>query len=606
MPLPKFGIRPMFNLKIKSLRFVFPVLIIGTEAGLTGRAADLSSRDVVVMEQMIVGATQVDAHPGLLGKRDIWLYVAVPDCEILSRCDPEQTLAVARHIGDSLALNKGFVPDEYLAPLPIPMSFVMFNNKPTRAMEGIVPSSSEWTPSTANFGSYFPRTESLEGGINTEDSDTHCSVQNRGEGARWLWAGGGSRGPIPMGSMFQLTRCVPALPLWYRYGLDGPSGVLRMVGLDGGMIVATASWISEADTVSLLATAKKTNALPALPPIEGLFNVEASADRNLPAMRPSPAWMAEAALFMRWGLFGDPENKNHHSSFSTFVERSRTERVNEAMFHKCFGFGYAEMQTRLSRYLIDAASEAVCVDYQSIAHWSRHPNPDSPPFPNLDVREATATEVARLLGDWERMQGDDLRESNPALSRVYLEQAGKTLHKNYQKGDRDPRLLAVLGLYDCDVGATVEARGILIEATEAKVTRPAAYVALARLNLEDAWGHPGGATDERLNAQQTADVLKPLFAARNQARLDVEGYLLIAKVWTRSTQKPALPNLAVLKEGIRFYPFNSDLILATAKAFISWGYKTEADAFISQRLQFANAETVRQLLDLQGSLKKTK
>lgn len=336
-------------------------------------AAEVPSPDVIVMRQMIVEATQDDPHPGLFGIPNVWLYVAVPDCEILSRCDSEQTVAVARHIGDSLALNKGFVPDGYLAPLAVPLSFIMFDHAPTKTMEAVIPSSDDWAPSSANFGRYFPRTHSLEGGTNTADADTHCTVQNRG-GERWLWAGGGSRGPIPTGSLFQLGRCAPALPLWYRYGFDGPCGLLRMIGLDEGMIVATAVWISEEDTDAILAAAKKTNTLPALPPIGELFRPPEPAERGSAATRPSPAWMAEAALFLRWGLFGEPEKgPSHQRAFATFVERSRVERITEAAFRECFGFGYGEMQSRLGRYLLEAAKEPICVDYRSIAHWSRHP-----------------------------------------------------------------------------------------------------------------------------------------------------------------------------------------------------------------------------------------
>jgi hypothetical protein len=565
-------------------------------------SAEVSSNDIIVMQQMIVEATRTDESPGFFGRHYSWLYVAVPECEILSRCDSQQTLAVARHIGDSLALNMGFIPDEYRAKLAIPMSFIMFDREPTKALEAVIPESDDWAPSTSDFGRYFPRTGSLEGGINTGDSDTHCTVQNRA-GMRWMWAGGGSRGPIPTGTFFLIGRCAPALPSWYQYGFDGgPCWLQRMMGVGEGMIIAKAVWISEDETKRILADAKRTGTLPKLPPIEGLFSLgRADKDRTSSA-RPSPAWMAEAALFLRWGLFGEPEKeKEHQRAFSIFVARSRLEPVTEPMFRQCFGFGYTEMQLRLSRYLIEAAEEPISVDYQSIAHWAPHRNPEFPPFPELDIREASPSEIARLLGDWERMQGDDLRISNPALSQVYLEQAGKTLHKGFAKGEHDPRLVAVLGLCDYDVGAIEEARTMLKAATDARVLRPAAYIDLARINFDDANAHPAAAS-ECFSAQQTAEVLKPLFAVRKMTRLDAAGYLLIAETWSRSAAKPSLPNLAVLREGLGLYPFDSALILSAAKAYANWGYANEANAIIGQKSKFVDEVTARRLSDLSISL----
>lgn len=588
------------RLPIRILKYLVSV-IAGLGAAGRAHSGELASGDVLVMQQMIVEATRIDEHPGFFARHDDWLYVAVPDCEILSRCDVEQTLAVARHVGDCLQLNMGFVPDKYRAPLAVPMSFIMFNREPTKTLEAVIPESSDWGPSIANFGGYFPPTHSFEGGVNTGDADTHCTVQNRA-GKRWMWGGGGSRGPIPRGTIFLLSRCAPSLPLWYQYGFDGGSCCLqRMIGLNGGLIIAKALWISEEETEKILAEARRTRTLPKLPPIEELFSNWGGADGGNSATRLTPAWLAEAALFLRWGLFGESESQIHRRAFSTFVERSRVEPVTEGLFRECFGFGFAEMQTRLSSYLIDAANEPICVDYQTIRHYPGYRDSDHPPFPTLDTREATPAEIARLLGDWERMQGNDLRSSNPALSQVYLNQAGKTLHKCYAKGERDPRFVAVLGLYDYDVGDIAEARSMLVAAVKSNVLRPAAYIDLAQINLDEAKSHPGAANG-KLSAQQVAAVLKPLFAVRKKTRLDAKGYLLIAEAWSNSAERPVLANLEALNEGIRLYPFDSALILSSATTFAHCGYETEAMSLIENKLRFADIATAKQLEHLKTSL----
>jgi len=203
------------------------------------------------------------------------------------------------------------------------------------------------------------------------------------------------------------------------------------------------------------------------------------------------------------------------------------------------------------------------------------------------------------------MQGDDLRTSDPALCQVYLEQAGKTLHGSYAKGERDPRLLAVLGLCDYDVGAKAEARSMLAAATDAGVARPAAYLDLAHLILEEARAHPAAANG-KFSAEQTAAILKPLFAVRQRTRLEARGYLLIAEAWKESADRPLPAHLAALDEGIRLYPFDSELCASAAKVYAQWGYPAGAETLIEQGLKSADEKAARQLQDLRASLQTVK
>jgi hypothetical protein len=273
------------------------------------------------------------------------------------------------------------------------------------------------------------------------------------------------------------------------------------------------------------------------------------------------------------------------------------------MFRECFGFGYAEMQSEISRYLSEATKEAFLAE--SYAHPADRPlmreySEEEGPPPSLS-RYATPSEIARLLGDWERMEGDEIKASNPALSHVFLEQAGKTLHKSYTNGERDPRLLAVLGLYDYDTGALAEAHSVLSSATEAGVARPAAYIDLAQLNFHEAQTHPA-ADGGLFSAPQTATVLKPLFAARKLAILDAAGYILIAKAWTHCAAKPLPANLAVLDEGRQLYPFDTALCLSAARAYAKWGYIAEAKAILNQGLKVISIDGGKELREMRMSL----
>jgi hypothetical protein len=367
---------------------------------------------------------------------------------------------------------------------------------------------------------------------------------------------------------------------------------------------ATAKWISPDETKAIVAEVKRSASRSPLPPIETLFELSREPDGSLPKHPPSPEWAAEAALFLRWGFIDEPEKPNGHiQAFYDFVQRSRTERVTESMFRQCFGFGYAKMQQILTRYLIDAVDEPI-----PAAAYAREPDrPDVRWYSDLDgpapvlSRIATSAEVARILGDWERMRGNDLRLSDPTLSRVFLDHAGRTLHREYAAGERDPRMLAALGLYDFDVSNYAEAALRLSEATNAKVARPEAYVDLAQIELNEALAHPS-ANDGKLSPEQTAAILKPLFAARRLAGLDAAGYELIAKAWEHCAAKPNSDNLAVLVEGNRLYPFDSDLCSATAQAYAHWGYISEAAGFLNHGMEVASGDALQKISKLRTSI----
>jgi hypothetical protein len=552
--------------------------------------------NVTVMEKVIVEATKSDNRPGVLGvfgRRNIWLYVGAPDYEILSRCDAEQTLATSRHLSDSLVLDEDFIPASYLARLATPMSFIMFDQPPSKAMEALIPNSLDVT-SVASYGIYHNAIGFSSGGIDVSDSDTHCAVQNR-LGVAMNWAGGGvGRGPVPTGLLFKINQCIPALPAWYKFGFIGPSGILRLAAGSNGMIVPYATWVSDEKTKSLLDEAKRIGCSPDLPPIEELFQKQQVETKQSPTDWPSPDWMAHAALFLRWGMFGDSD---HRKAFASFVERSRSEVVTEKLFRDCFGFGYAEMQTRLAHYFVEGGQKPVEKGYDSFEHWTRNNDLQHPPFYNLTVREATPAEVARLLGDWERMEGEAKRDSDPALSQLYFKRAGKTLNECYDEGERDSRFLAVLGLYDADIGKEAEARNILLEATKTWVHRPAAYITLARLNFDEAVRHPRTGGGE-FNINETASVLGPLYAVREKAQLTAFGYRLIAETWSKCIEKPSASDLDSLGSGLKLYPFDVSLFLSVANTYAHWGYNSEAKQTIERGSKLANGRALENFVQL--------
>ena len=246
------------------------------------------------------------------------------------------------------------------------------------------------------------------------------------------------------------------------------------------------------------------------------------------------------------------------------------------------------MEEKLASYLFGAeqVTERIAFD---------HPWP--PDLPPIYFRPATDVEVARIVGNWERMRGEGLKQSGAALSRRYLERARESLQQAYDQASHDPQLLAVFGLVERDLGDIAKAKSLLESATAAKVHRPAAYVALANLRLTEAQAHPQGG-DEHFSAQQVVGILTPIFQARNQAILPYYAYGAIADAWYRSAVRPSQANLAALQEGVGYYPRDAKLAYVAARASSRWTYPELTAAFTKAGLRFADDDMTAKLTAL--------
>jgi hypothetical protein len=185
-------------------------------------------------------------------------------------------------------------------------------------------------------------------------------------------------------------------------------------------------------------------------------------------------------------------------------------------------------------------------------------------------------EIARIKGDWERLEITYVRTHFPTLTTKYVEQARRTLMRAYDGGSRDPQLLAVLGLCEVDAGNDAGARGYLEDAAARDpALRPRARFELARLRFAAARA-PGAGAAPALTAAQAGDVLAPLLAEREQDLLLVEAYTLIADVWAACTEAPTRAQLALLERGVRLFPRHSELVHRTAELNLRHGHTDAA------------------------------
>lgn len=329
-------------------------------------------------------------------------------------------------------------------------------------------------------------------------------------------------------------------------------------------------------------------------------------------------WRFEAALFINWALnpsrhllpaadgsdpLDDPKF-NGPQALWKFLTHASAGPVTEANFKECFGFGYAEAEGRLLRYLPLAAMTRTLPNGMQGGYQLALPTPPAPLA--VELREATPAEVGRIKGRLDRLEIAYVRElyaAYPDLVAKYVTQARHTLRRAYDRGSRDPLLLAELGLCEIETGTDAAALPFLEAAVAAKIVRPRVYYELARIRYATIRAKNAG---EKLSPAEAGDVLQPLTTALRQAPALPEIYELIAEVWLRSAGGLSAAQLAVLDTGVRLFPHTSRLVVATAILHDLHGNRERARALVNQGLSSATAPADRDRLQrLQAALRST-
>ncbi len=360
---------------------------------------------------------------------------------------------------------------------------------------------------------------------------------------------------------FLLSRSEPRLPAWFEEGLS--QIVMKMN-------ISSRRWIE-------FAKLEDPNAVSASAALTAQLNAQAVADDpDSPLLAGAPAedrdftaalnrrglvrldrffavthdspeannvlgnniWAKQAYAFVHLGLYG--HKGKYQKAFQTFLVRAAREPVTEAMFKECFGLTYKEMLVVLRGY-IDSPY------YDSRQFRSKKDGPDLIVKPSpVVLREATQSEIGRIKGEAMILAGRR-GEARTELIAPYL------------RGERDPNLLAVLGLYENESGSGERARGFLEAAYAAKTTRADALLELARLRYADATAKPDG-PGQGLSEQQVRAVAEPLLIARRQPAATYAIYDLLADTWARSAVKITPEDARPVIEGAMLYPSRLKLV----------------------------------------------
>jgi hypothetical protein len=353
-----------------------------------------------------------------------------------------------------------------------------------------------------------------------------------------------------------LRNRLPALPPWFV------SGVLtlfaRATFTEDALTLERIDWLSEGGSAALRGGPAANRALL---PLADFFAGELTQADPTQGEGLS-LWQAQAALFIRWGLAG--RGAPRRAALWKFAERAATEPVTEALFQECFGMDFATARQQLTAYLPEAIGEKLALRPAQ-----------KPRLPDYPLRAATEAEIARIKGDWERLEIAFVKAQFPPLTQKYVEQARRTLMRAYDRGSRDPRLLSAIGLCEVDAGNAEAARDLLEEAAKGSKMqlRPRAGYELARLRF--------AAAGSRLTLEQAKEMLAPLEVARAQEPPLAEAYTLIAEIWAACAQAPTREQLAVLEQGVRLFPRNTDLVYRTAELNVRQGFSDTATWLIN-------------------------
>lgn len=291
----------------------------------------------------------------------------------------------------------------------------------------------------------------------------------------------------------------------------------------------------------------------------------------------SAFWSAQCYAFVHFCLYS--HDKKYQQAFLRYVQRLDAEEPTEQLFKECFKRSYNQVATELRGYIEFTAYKKV--------EFRAKKGQELPEPPPVELRAAPDAYVGRIKGEVLRLGG-------------YGEAARNTLIAPYVRGERDPRLLAAIGLDEREAGEDERAMKFLEAAANAKVDRARAYLELGRLRLQAAKAAPA-ARESRLSEAQVGGVLTPLFAARKLRPPLAEVYQLIAETWSLSVAPPLREHLEVIIEGVRIFPRDTALVMQATLLAGKRGFAPEAAALAQHGARVAQDAGERDRFQLLAS-----
>lgn len=523
----------------------------------------------------------------VIGSQGDWRYTQIPDYEILSELPDPATRDFLQGLNDGQRLLDFIVPRQFQARFDVPKILILCDRKVISPLYGEIlnPSSRQAQHSPIEYGNQ--NSENAFPNLETCDTDRISTlVINNGDSL----SGRVSLMAIAHVRLL-LDRRIPRLPEWLKTGIMGlyvdlyaaaksaPGSIQQ--GTDFVYHIRPFAWAAPGnsgkdgtgDDLFGDDSADSTRLMGQLLEREAPNDAK---DREL--------WNARAKLFARWALdteahryrnslLGDlasavggldsgrsavdGTNSPHLKAFWNFAALASAGPVTESSFRGCFGLSYSEAAKQLSAYLPHAVQDPI--DLRLLRSAS-----EADPV----LRDASGTEVIRLRGEWERLACRVVRSDYSEFASAKVRHEFMTA---LEAGVRDPRLLALVGLLDCDNGNDAEAAGFLEAAVQANVAGPRVYYELARIRFNTL----GPDESSRLSSAEVNHILEPLVAGAPQSPQMLESYELAAKV-LKVADGVTSRQLEYLNSVRQFFPRELDVLYDAARLNAANGDESEA------------------------------
>ncbi|MCC6416021.1 MAG: hypothetical protein IT582_08935 [Opitutaceae bacterium] len=266
--------------------------------------------------------------------------------------------------------------------------------------------------------------------------------------------------------------------------------------------------------------------------------------------------------------------------------------TGEGVFQTCFGLNYVEAEQALRRYLPTAVKRTFYLAPPRIAAPGA-----------ITFREATVTEVTQLKGRLERLEIPYVRRVYPMFAERYIAQARKTLTRLSSSQDHDPRIMAELGLLECEAGDDIAAEPWLQQAAAAKIIYPRVYAELARITytrMRETYPH------DNAPPEAIAALLEPLSEAHAQSPALPGIHERLCEAWLRYGVKLTPREFEMVDESVRLFPRRFRILYAATLLNLGQGRTEPARNLVARGLSvFSEGDEQARFVQLQHALEAT-
>lgn len=510
-----------------------------------------------------------------------WLHVTFPDGEMLAACSEKEARKFAEDFHRHREMVRALVPPEFRGDFAEPEIVIVFDQSSTHAMPQDVvravrsatgggpklklerlPAPGE-APSLLIVTPPMPNLTIL--GEDIRATTVEFDHDHRGFN--------GASGLIRLSSDFVrlwLQRRRPAVPAWY---LGGVCEILSQTEPEAAAIFfRRLAWSN---------VHRRTGVA------KGGITIDPLALFTTPGEDVPPSqmreWTQHLGLFVRWGIDGD--SAAQRDRFHAFVRRASDGPVTAELLHECLALDAAALRAQLDRKAVRATTTLTKLSV-----------PLEAPKESIVVRPAPLAVSARLLAEWHRLAAEHLAR-DPAVRREFLVQAAAPLRRLYDKGSRDPAVVAALGLLEFEVERHAVAQPLLEDAARAPHVRPAVWRALAAERLAVGLRNPEGA-GERLGEAQTDAVLVPAERALAVGSPAPDACLVYAQAWLFGSRTPDEAAFQRLRFAVRCFPEHDQLVRRCAEACARHGRLELARELVRVGIAAASSADARETLEL--------